>query len=151
MDYIDFVSKYPKKAWNKDALSKNRSFNRSLKQYSPPRIKMYWDLKLLDKHADVIPLNWTQVSKLVNLTPDFVEKHIDRPWDWDAISSNPMQGNPRRDARDRLDVYFDELMGVVWHPKRVLNWCVAYDDLIQLGDTWRSPSSIVPQQFAKTN
>jgi hypothetical protein len=146
MDYIDFVLKYPTKAWNREALSMNRSFNRTLKQHSPPRIKMHIHLKFVEHHLEDIPWNWPQISKMSNLTPEFVEQHIDRPWDWDALSLNPMQGNPKRDAQERLTVYFDELMAVVWHPDRVLQWCVAHDDLSQMVYTWRLPSSSPAQQ-----
>ena len=39
-------------------------------------------MEFIEKHIDK-PWNWDYISMNKNITVDFIEKHINKPWNWD--------------------------------------------------------------------
>ena len=42
---------------------------------------------IVEKHIDK-PWDWQMLSNNPNITFDIIEKHIDKPWDWCDLSNN---------------------------------------------------------------
>ena len=80
--------------------------------------------------------NWDQISLNEYITFDFIEKYQNFI-NFDLLTSNnfkmyTINNNYSKDSenrtRQRLNVYFEELMEVTCHPKRYFQWCLDDDD-----------------------
>ena len=65
--------------WNWDAIISNRVF--SLKFISANK-ELLWQSSSACAHT-----NWDALSNNPNVTPEFIEEHIDEPWNWSALSA----------------------------------------------------------------
>lgn len=122
----------PNIPWDWHAIITNPNFNiafyeRNLdKDWKWNKIKRrfylkYLNLDFLEKYKDDpnIPWNWNAITRLENLTMDFVERNIEGiPWDWNAISSHK---NLTMDFLDR------SIEGIPW------NWThIAYNPALTM-------------------
>ncbi len=44
--------------------------------------------KFIDKHID-LPWDWYRLSRNPNVTPELIEKYLDKPWNWEGLSLHP--------------------------------------------------------------
>ena len=90
--------------------------------------KIYWDnlslnpnaIHLLEKNQDKI--NWYYLFKNSNAIHLF-EKNPDKI-NWNMLSENPsmFEIDYRTMKKQMVDIYFEELMMVTLHPKRISKW-----------------------------
>ena len=60
-----------------------------------------------------------------NLTLDFIEKHIDKPWSWDYVSNNSFKIDYENELKKLMfEKYHEELIQKTWHPSRFQEWCL---------------------------
>ena len=43
--------------------------------------------EFIERHLDK-PWYWTSLSDNPSIRPSFIESHLDKPWDWDRLSTN---------------------------------------------------------------
>lgn len=90
-----------------------------------------------------LPWDWNSLSMNINISYDFVEKHSDKPWNYTLICMNRFQYDyyptmktiefseiDMYKAKEKLDIYREELMKVTCHPNRVIDWCMSIDEIV---------------------
>jgi hypothetical protein len=49
-------------------------------------------INFIDRHPDK-PWDWNGISRNPNITTDFIDKYPDKPWDWWAVSIHEMESS----------------------------------------------------------
>lgn len=83
------------------------------------------------------------LSKNPNLSYDFVERHLDKPWDYRLLSMNNQGLNrvlreidteeaSQARIQKRTDRLRRQLMRRTWHPSRIHDWCLDEDEKMEM-------------------
>jgi hypothetical protein len=117
-------------------LLKNKSLSETHIRMLIPRLKQD-ELDILVYHPNLtldiirdtmgtVQWNWDNLSRNPNVTPAFVEEHIDKPWNWERLSWNLPLNNRfmARHAGENWDV-----RGLSWNPTLPMEYVIEHPEL----------------------
>jgi hypothetical protein len=104
--------------------------------------------EFIDGVDDLDPKDWiwAAVSRNPNLPPEFIQQHLDKPWDMLSLAQNKYSEHPYLKAKrkdqmesrnrtiERTQIIWEELMAVTWNPAIPRNQWRIYSEIIYSED-----------------